>query len=301
MTDMRNTLYDKEGVVRAGSATNDDTEEDLNCNIVSKVTVDSVSVTDVETVKQPGIDVSFDELSDDNSEQGNSNWVHILERFWVNALASKHPTIRTICVKYCDMDQHEEEQVVECSIGKLMVGGMGNTKDIAREKAAQNMYRMIETILENEGTDTLKKNIIEGIDSGEASPNFSTVSTDTNVSFDKLSDDNSGEGSGEPYRDGGEISNNADNSGLDFICKRLGLSSDLYSKSSFLKVQDPGQTTQRKTNLKRKVKETDGCDKVNESIEDGEILDDERAHIGRIYVRTTGILKDEVLQSKKRK
>jgi len=109
-----------------------------------------------------------------DGEQVISNWVHSLESFWDKALASKYPTIS---VNYCDMDQQEEEEehLVECSIGKLVVEGTGNTKDIAREKAAQYMFSMIETILENEGTDTLKKNIIEGDDSEETSANFSTV------------------------------------------------------------------------------------------------------------------------------
>jgi len=64
--------------------------------------------------------------------------------------------------------------VVECSIGKLVVEGTGSTKGIAREKAAQYMFSMIETILENEGTHALKKNIIEGEDSEEAPASYSS-------------------------------------------------------------------------------------------------------------------------------
>ena len=104
--------------------------------------------------------------SEGDEEQEPSNWVHSLENFWDKALASKYPTIS---VNYSDMEQQMKEYVVECSIGKLVVEGTGISKVIAREKAAQYMFSMIETILENEGTDTLKKNIIEGEDSEEAS------------------------------------------------------------------------------------------------------------------------------------
>jgi len=162
-------------------------------------------------------------------------------------------------------------------------------------------------------------------------------SIDTGVSVDKVSEDCSCESS----TDSGEISNNTNHSGLNFICKNLGLSNDLdSSKSSFAEVQDPGSAelltndlgqlpvprgparlrrrerraadraeevcaaNENQTNLKRKVKETDSLDVASESIEDGEILDDDIGSTspvpyGRIYVRTKGIFKDEVLQSKK--
>ena len=108
---------------------------------------------------------SEEDYGDSEGDEEEPNWVPCLENFWDKALASKYPTIS---VNYSDMDQQKNEHVVECSIGKLVVEGTGNTKVIAREKAAQYMFSMIETILENEGTDTLKKNIIEGEQSEES-------------------------------------------------------------------------------------------------------------------------------------
>jgi len=66
---------------------------------------------------------------------------------------------------------------------------------------------------------------------------------------------------------------------------------------------------ERQTNLKRKLNETqgqkEGCDNVNVSIEEGEILDEgidvPRPPIGRISVRTTGIFKDVTMKPKRKK
>jgi len=66
---------------------------------------------------------------------------------------------------------------------------------------------------------------------------------------------------------------------------------------------------ERQTNLKRKLNESqeqkEGCDNVNVSIEEGEILDEgidvPRPPIGRISVRTTGIFKDVTMEPKRKK
>ena len=124
--------------------------------------VDEVNGTTGQDVEK---DVYSGDSEGDEEEQEQPKWVHSLENFWDKALASKFPTIS---VDYSDKDPEGEEDVVECSIGKLVVEGTGTTKEEARENAAHNMFGLIENILENEGTDTLKKNIIEGEDSEEA-------------------------------------------------------------------------------------------------------------------------------------
>eukprot|EP00092_Neocalanus_flemingeri_P024167 GFUD01026214.1.p1 GENE.GFUD01026214.1~~GFUD01026214.1.p1 ORF type:complete len:850 (-),score=310.62 GFUD01026214.1:714-3263(-) len=109
---------------------------------------------------------------EDEVQQEQPKWVHSLENFWDKALATKFPTIS---VNYADKEPEGGEEAVECSIGKLMVMGTGNTREIARENAAQFMFSLIENILESEGTETLKKNIIEGEDSEETEDGYTTV------------------------------------------------------------------------------------------------------------------------------
>ena len=74
----------------------------------------------------------------------------------------KEQKFPTISIDYLDKVSEDADDVVVFSIGKLVVGGTGSSKEIARENAAQCMFNMVENILVNEGTETLKKNIIEG-------------------------------------------------------------------------------------------------------------------------------------------
>ena len=91
---------------------------------------------------------------EDDAEQDHK-WVQSLENFWDKALK-----LPDICVDYVDKEPEGNEFVVECVIGKLVVEGSGESRLLAQENAAQFMFNMIESILENDGTEVLKRNII---------------------------------------------------------------------------------------------------------------------------------------------
>jgi len=144
-------------------------EEDVDELQDEKVEEVNGTATGQDVVKDS--DVDSGESEGEEGEQEQPKWVHSLENFWDKALASKFPTIS---VTYSDKEPEGEDEVVECSIGKLVVEGTGDTKDIARENAAQYMFSLIENILESEGTETLKKNIIEGEDNEDTENGYST-------------------------------------------------------------------------------------------------------------------------------
>ena len=109
--------------------------------------------------------------------------------------------------------------------------------------------------------------------------------------------------------------NDSEHAGLKFIFKSLGLPCETNQVCGNVdQVEEVNKVNEimekEEANPKRKIE--DVVD-VNEAktfveggdLEDGEILDDELGTpvvpIGRVTVRTTGIFKNEVMQSKKRK
>ena len=105
--------------------------------------------------------------------------------------------------------------------------------------------------------------------------------------------------------------NDSELAGLNFIYKSLGLPCEtnqvcgnIDQDEELNKVDEILEKEEAK--LKRKHDDVDEeVSVVGGDLEDGEILDDEQGTpvvpIGRVTVRTSGILKDEVMQSKKRK
>ena len=127
-------------------------------NVKNKSYEDSSGNQIKNEVKVDEEEFDFDENKCDQEEP---KWVHSLENFWDKALSSKFPEI---CIIYSDKEldsECDEVYNVECSIGRLMVEGTGDTMELAKENAAQVMFSLIEDILEKEGTETLKKNIME--------------------------------------------------------------------------------------------------------------------------------------------
>jgi len=108
--------------------------------------------------------------------------------------------------------------------------------------------------------------------------------------------------------------NDSEHAGLNFIFKSLGLPCDAsHVIGNVVDTEEVNKVDEimekGECNPKRKHEDVVDIDEIVDSIEgedleDGEILDEQIlpvVPIGRVTVRTTGILKDEVMQSKKRK
>ena len=125
----------------------------------------------------------FSELNGKQAEE-NQNWLKAYE-FMKTKLGNmeeennhlkvmmKKQKFPTISIDYLDKVSEDADKVVVFSIGKLVVGGTGSSKEIARENTAQCMFNMVENILVNEGTETLK----EDFPIADPSKNFQRILT----------------------------------------------------------------------------------------------------------------------------